>query len=87
MLVETNGFELGDKVRDTITGVEGVITGIHQYITGCARVSIQPRAGSDNKVPDAIGADVTVIELVKAGPRHVVDRTNGGPRNDPHSRI
>jgi len=84
--VDTNGFALGDVVRDTITGLEGTITGIHLYTTGCARVTIQARIGSDGKVPEGAGSDVLTLEMVKAGPRQEPDRAIGGPRRDPTLR-
>jgi hypothetical protein len=90
MQIETEGLELGDKVRDTVTGLVGIITGVHQYITGCARASVQPPAQPDGKVPDAYGIDVLTLELVEAGPRHERQpepTRNGGPRHDPHSRV
>ena len=86
MHVETNGFEIGDSVRDSITGFAGVIVGIHQYTTGCARASVQPRVGKDGKVPDSLGVDVLTLEMVKRGPRHeapVKPARIGGPRDDP----
>lgn len=83
MQIDTNGFELGDEVEDTITGAKGTITGIHQWTTGCARVSIQARVGKDGKVPETVGSDVLTLKLVKAGPRHDVDRSIGGPMPEP----
>ena len=83
MYIDTNGFELGDEVRDTITGFTGVVTGVHQYTTGCARLSLQPKVGKDGKVPDTYGVDVLVAEMVKRGPRNKVDTSKGGPRIDP----
>lgn len=83
MDVDTNGYELGDYVRDTVTGAEGTITGIHQWLTGCARVSVQGRVAKDGKVPDANSSDVLQLELIKAGPKHDVNRSKGGPQNEP----
>lgn len=87
MHVETEGIELGDWVRDRVTGVEGVVSGVHQYLTGCARVSIQPQA-VDGKVPEVVGADVLTVEVLGAGrvKAFAGARATGGPRNDPHGR-
>jgi hypothetical protein len=81
--VETNGFEIGDVARDTITGFEGTIVGITQWTTGCARASLQTKVDKDGKVPDSVGVDVLILELVKAGPRRDVDRSMGGPMPEP----
>lgn len=35
-------IEMGDKVRDNITGFIGVVIGKTQYITGCNQVLVQP---------------------------------------------
>ena len=86
MFIDTNGFELGDVVRDTITGFEGTITGIHVWTTGCARVTLQRRVDKDGKVPDGVGSDVLTLEMVKASPRHEINRTIGGPRPEPVHR-
>lgn len=89
MQIDTYGFELGDVVEDPIVGVRGTITAVHQYMTGCARVSIQPRIEKlGDKPPDTWGCDVTQLTLITAGPNHVVespevDRSIGGPREDP----
>lgn len=87
LLVDTNGFALGDTVKDTVTGAKGVIIGIHLYLTGCARVSIQPKKGkTDSKVPDVVGSDVMLLEMVRPSTMSsevVVDRSIGGPRDDP----
>lgn len=86
MQIDTNGIELGDHVRDTVTRLEGTVTAVHQYVTGCARVSIQPPA-VDGKVPDQYGADVLTVEIIQRGPRHEIAATAGGPRLDPAARV
>ena len=89
MKVDTNGIEMQDHVRDRVTGVEGIVTGIHQYVTGCARASVQPPF-KDGKLPDAIGCDVLTLEVVSPGPRPerpVTAASVGGPQRDPHSRV
>lgn len=86
MYIDTNGFELGDRVKDTITGYTGVIIGMSQWTTGCARASVQAPVDKDGKVPDSIGIDVLTLEMVKAGPRHDADRSKGGPRPEPNRR-
>ena len=42
-------FELGDIVRDTITGLEGVVVGRTDYLYGCRRYQIAPRDLKDGK--------------------------------------
>ena len=35
--------ELGDEVQDLITGFKGIAICRHSYLTGCARISVQPK--------------------------------------------
>lgn len=92
LTIDTNGVQLGDTVRDNVTGLQGVVTGVHQYLTGCARITIQPPVQADGKVPDGYGQDVLVVAVVTAvaaGRAVIVDGhpRKGGPRADPHSRV
>lgn len=57
-------FKLGQKAKDKITGFEGVITGIHKWITGCDQLTLTPLA-RDNKVEAALTFDEGRIEVVK----------------------
>lgn len=41
-------IELGDKVKDKITGFTGIATGRAEYLTGCVRFMVE-RAGKDSK--------------------------------------
>lgn len=79
MDIDTNGLALGDTAKDEITGYEGIVIGVHQWYSGCAQISLQGPRGKDGKVPDTWGCDVTRLVLVTAGPRHIADRTKGGP--------
>jgi hypothetical protein len=36
-------LELGVKVRDVVTGYEGIITGAAQYISGCEQYLVVPK--------------------------------------------
>jgi len=35
-------IKLGDKVKDTITGIQGIAIGRTTWLTGCDRITIQP---------------------------------------------
>lgn len=37
-----SGIELGDLVRDVVTGFEGIATSKHTFLTGCNRWGVQP---------------------------------------------
>lgn len=80
-----NGIEMGDEVRDTITGFTGIVTARIEYITGCAQVAIQPAVKADGALPDGKYFDIDRIEIVTAkAHQHVVTRAGAG---DPPARV
>lgn len=72
MEIDTNGFEIGDRVRDKVTGFSGVITGITQWTTGCARAVVQPALNptEPHKIPEGYSIDVLTLSMIEKGPRH-----------------
>lgn len=40
-------IEMGRKVKDVITGFEGVVGGRAQYLTGCNQYLVQPKGKKD----------------------------------------
>ena len=46
MIVEKTDLALGDRVRERFTGVEGIVVGITQWLTGCAHIGVK-REGLD----------------------------------------
>jgi hypothetical protein len=79
-------FELGDKVRDRVTGYAGVVTARIEYISGCVHVSLQAPADKDNKVPDALYVDENRCDLVeKAKP--LTAGPVGGPASPGLGRV
>ena len=43
-------IELGKKVKDKITGFEGIATSKHSYLTGCNQFGIQPPLDEKGKL-------------------------------------
>lgn len=77
---------LGATVRDTISGLEGVVIGRFEYLFGCTRIQIQPRECKDGKPVE--GAVVDEQQLVVLDVPNVLEttpRTNrqGGDRDAP----
>jgi len=78
---------LGDKVRDPLSGFEGVAISSHNYLHGCTRINVQPVVDKDGKLPDTQTFDepqleVVTPEVVKADPVAPSRRT-GGPDKYP----
>jgi hypothetical protein len=75
-------IQLGDKVRDTVTGFTGIATARVEYISGCVRYAVTPQVGEDNKMLDAQYCDwQTMVVLEEAKPVRMA-RT-GGPHPAP----
>lgn len=89
MQIETNGIGLGDYVQDEITQQEGTVVCLAQYLTGCARASVQPRVGTDGKVPEILAADVLQLTVIKtaAGDLYPAKVNGGGPQPTPGPRV
>lgn len=83
-------IELGQEVKDKVTGFKGIASGRCVYLSGCAHVSIQPKVGKDGKLPEAKWFDEPMIELVSKKKKKVVIKTRsrrfGGPMLTPASR-
>lgn len=77
--------ELGDQVKDSVTGFSGIVTGITGYLNGCRRIIVQPKMKKDGKMPDSSYIDepqltVTKKKAVKIKRAAV---TKGGPMPEP----
>lgn len=80
--------QLGDKVKDRITGFEGIVVAITTWMYGCRRVTVLPdRLDKDGKILDSASFDEPQIEILKAAntPPEVEEerRLTGGPRPEP----
>lgn len=67
-------INLGDKVKDTVTGFKGTAVGITKWITGCDTVHIQPSVDKDGKVPKSHTVDIVSVEVVAPGKRTITPR-------------
>lgn len=72
---------MGLKIRDRLTGFEGICTGRAEYLYGCAQLLLIPKKGKDGKFPEGVWVDEQRCEAV--GSRVVnIQRvaTSGGPQ-------
>lgn len=60
-------IDLGDRVKDIITGFEGIVTGKCQYITGCDQVLVQPRVKDDGSKAEGGWFDSDRCTVINAG--------------------
>ena len=73
---------LGDKAKDTITGYEGIVVAITEWLNGCRRITIQPQALHDGKPIDSHTFDAEQIEVVSVAAPVALKKT-GGPSISP----
>lgn len=59
-------FGLGDRVRDRISGLQGIIASRTQHLYGCVRYWILPEEVKDGKPLDGAWLDEPQLELVEA---------------------
>lgn len=78
--------QLGNRVRDRITGVEGVVIADCQWIYGCRRLTIQPQSLKDGRPVDNVTFDADQLEVLEAStPESFMvakEALTGGPTPD-----
>jgi hypothetical protein len=57
--------ELGDQVKDIVTGFSGIVVAKTQWLNGCVRMSVQPRTCKEGKPPDFQQFDMEQLKVVK----------------------
>ena len=57
--------QLGDRVKDPITGLTGIAICITTWLHGCIRIGVQPESHKDGKKADDVYFDVSQLVLVK----------------------
>jgi hypothetical protein len=75
---------LGDRVKDRISGFTGIVTGKAHYLYGCTQCSIKPQ-GLHNGAPiDADWFDEPQLEVLEENALAPAEEDAGGPaRNTP----
>lgn len=70
-------INLGDKVKDKVTGFTGVAVSKVEYLNGCIQFCVTPKIKSkENKMPDGVYIDQQQLEVV--GKKTVVKRKKTG---------
>jgi hypothetical protein len=71
---------LGDKVRDSISGFDGIATGRFEYLSGCVRIEVTPdRLDKDGKLIDYAVIDELRLVVISHAAAQSAEIT-GGPR-------
>ena len=66
MAKQNQNIGLGDRVKDQVTGLTGVVVCITEWLHGCIRMGVQPEEHKDGKPAEAVYFDQTQLTLVKA---------------------
>ena len=65
-------IKLGQVVRDTITGCDGKVIAITEWLYGCRRIMIQPKGNKETGGPlDAFITDEPQCEVIEDVPDQV----------------
>lgn len=74
-------IDFGDKVKDIVTGFEGIAVGRSLWMTGYEQIAVQPGFIKDGKLSDATWFESTRLEVVEKNAVKQPRRTeDGGPR-------
>lgn len=57
-------IKLGDRVRDWVTGLEGIATARVEYLGGCIQYCVQPKVGKEGKMMESHCFDVGRLEVI-----------------------
>ena len=76
-------IQFGDKVRDRVTGFEGIIIAKTEWFNGCIRYMVQPQDVKDGKMAEAQAFDEEQLDVVTPQAVERRQRQTGGPAPDP----
>jgi hypothetical protein len=74
-------FELGDRVKDRVSGFSGIVISRTEYLNGCQQYGIAPPTDKEGKMMDSYNIDGQQLELVDKGLNEVepvVKKQTGG---------
>lgn len=66
---ERSAVELGERVRDRVTGFTGIATAHVRYLSGSEQWCVQPPVAADGKHQDALYFNADRLEKVDDGVR------------------
>lgn len=79
-MTDRNKVNLGDKVKDDLTGFSGIVSGIADYLTGCSQACVQPPQTETGTFVESRWFDVDRLTVVEPKAyTHTVTTSRGGP--------
>lgn len=87
---EATMIKLGSKVRDTLTGFDGIAVSRTEWLYGCARIGIEPdkldKDGAPMKMEYFDEQRVETVKRQKPTVSKESSARSGGPQRDPARR-
>lgn len=83
-------IKLGDKVKDKVTGYEGIATSKTEFLNGCTQIEVTPKIkkGTNPTQEQMIGMGIDKQQLEKIGDGvNVTKRDTGGAMRRVPKRI
>ena len=87
-------IELGDRVKDPVTGHQGIVTCVTTWLHGCIRIGVQPEKAHEGKPIEATYFDQSQLVILKKRvhesmvlgvvekPEAIKRRSAGGPARE-----
>lgn len=73
-------INLGDKVKDVVSGFVGIAVSRHSYLNGCARIGVQPEVDKDGKLPEYETFDEPQLQVIEKSKINIgITIEAGGP--------
>lgn len=79
-------IQLGDRVKDSITGITGIAVARTHWLHGCDRITVQPEKLDEGKMPESVTIDEPQLVLVKAKQVLPGKKDTGGPKPEPQRK-
>ena len=71
-------IKMGQKVRDKITGFEGIVIAKVEYLTRCVQYCVKPRIVEPGKMPEGCYIDEVQLEVVDEGKPEITPPPDDG---------
>ena len=72
-------IKIGDRVKDVVTGLEGVAVSRIEYINGCIQFGVCGKVNKEGKVPDVNYIDHKQLKVI-GKPVELEQADTGGPQ-------
>ena len=82
-------IKLGQKVRDKVTGLTGIVIAKVEYMNGCVQFCIKPKIkANENKIPEGEYIDEGQLEIVGKGIKisQKIEESGGIMPDTPHAQ-